>query len=32
VSADGGYSALGRAVHTVIIQARSYLPVLFRQR
>jgi len=31
VSADGGHSALGRAVYTVLARARVYLPVVFRQ-
>jgi uncharacterized repeat protein (TIGR01451 family) len=32
VSADGGYSALGRAVHTILAQARAYLPIVFKHQ
>ena len=31
VSADGGYSALGRAVYTSLAQTRAYFPIVFKQ-
>jgi uncharacterized repeat protein (TIGR01451 family) len=31
VSADGGYSALGRAVYTTLARARVHLPLLFKE-
>jgi uncharacterized repeat protein (TIGR01451 family) len=31
VTADGGHSALGRAVHTILAGVRVHLPILFKQ-